>query len=414
MGVLRRLAAREDGFTIIELMAALSVLAIGFFTLASAMGLGLREVALGRQRQSATEIANARLEHLRNLAYDDVELSSQPTHSTDPSNPDSYVSNDNASYDVTGKGAYEPLVVDTTNGQVLHLEDPVTVGTTQMSVYQYVTWVDDPSISGTQNYKRITVVVVFKQPSINGIAQFVRASSFVTTGDIVVSGSGADPNIGVSASPTASPSPSPSPSGPCTGDTTPPSGDFTIVSGTGSETGYTASTSVALNVAVTDPCTPVTAQFSNDGVTFATGILLVTNPQTVAWTVPNGEGSKSIWGRFSDGLGNTKTTGPYVIVLDTTKPTVPGTLTYTKSCSGSNRTVNLSWGSSTDTNFRGYRIYRSINSGAWTAIGTSSTTTTSDTQSKTLDSIAYKVVGYDKAGNESNATNIISLTKNQC
>jgi len=411
---MRARLAREDGFTIIELMAALSVLAIGFFALASALGLGLREVALGRQRQSATEIANARLEHLRNLAYEDVELSSQPTHSSDPSNADFYVSNDNSSYDVTGNGAYEPLVVDTDNGQVLHLEDPVSVGSTQMAVYQFVTWVDDPNISGTQNYKRITIVVVFKHPSIGGVAQYVRASSFVTTGDVVVTGNGADPNVGVSSSPTASASPTASPTGGCSGDTTAPSGDFTIVSGTGSDTGYTASTSVALTVAVSDPCAPVTAAFSNDGTTFATGILLVTNPQTVAWTMPAGDGSKSIWGRFSDGLGNTKITGPYVIVLDTQKPTVPGTLTFTKACSGTNRTVNLSWGSSTDTNFRGYRIYRSINSSSWIAIGTSSTTTTSDTQPKTYDSIAYKVVGYDRAGNESSATNIISLTKNKC
>jgi len=138
---MRARRATEEGFTIIELMAALSVLAIGFFALASALGLGLREVALGRQRQSATEIANARLEHLRNLEYADVELSSQPTHNSDPSNADFYVSNDNSSYDVTGKGVYEPLVVDTDNGQVLHLEDPVSVGSTQMAVYQYVTWV---------------------------------------------------------------------------------------------------------------------------------------------------------------------------------------------------------------------------------------------------------------------------------
>ena len=93
---------------------------------------------------------------------------------------------------------------------------------------------------------------------------------------------------------------------------------------------------------------------------------------------------------------------------------MPGTLTFTKSCSGNDRTVNLSWGSSTDANFRGYRVYRSINSAAFVAIATSSTSTVSDAQPKTLDSIAYRVVGYDKAGNESNASNTISVSKNQC
>jgi hypothetical protein len=31
-----------------------------------------------------------------------------------------------------------------------------------------------------------------------------------------------------------------------------------------------------------------------------------------------------------------------------------------------------------------------------------------------LDSVRFQVVGYDKAGNESAATNIVSLSKNQC
>jgi hypothetical protein len=93
---------------------------------------------------------------------------------------------------------------------------------------------------------------------------------------------------------------------------------------------------------------------------------------------------------------------------------VPGTLTRTVWCSSSQRTVTLSWGTSTDTNFLGYRTYKSVNGGAWTAIATTSTQTTSDTDKKSLDSVSYRVVGYDKAGNESTPTNVISLSKNKC
>jgi fibronectin type 3 domain-containing protein len=139
---------------------------------------------------------------------------------------------------------------------------------------------------------------------------------------------------------------------------------------------------------------------------------MVTPTEHVGWSVASGDGTKSIWGKFSDGAGNTKTTGPYTIVLDKTAPTQPGTLTHTRTCSGGTRTVNLSWGSSTDTNLRGYRVYRSVNNGPWTAVATSSSTSAPDTHEKTLDSVAFKVVGYDKAGTESNATN--TLSKNQC
>ena len=94
---------------------------------------------------------------------------------------------------------------------------------------------------------------------------------------------------------------------------------------------------------------------------------------------------------------------------------MPGTLTRTVSCSGADRTVVLSWGIATDTNFRGYRVYRSTDGVSWSVFQQVSTTTVTDaTLKKSLDSVRYYVVAYDKAGNESNATNTISLAKNQC
>ena len=95
-------------------------------------------------------------------------------------------------------------------------------------------------------------------------------------------------------------------------------------------------------------------------------------------------------------------------------PTVPGTLTRTVSCSGSDRTVHLGWGVSTDTNFHGYRVYKSTDGTTWSAIDTASSLSYDDVHKKNLDSVRFYVVGYDRAGNESNATNTVSLSKNQC
>jgi hypothetical protein len=55
-----------------------------------------------------------------------------------------------------------------------------------------------------------------------------------------------------------------------------------------------------------------------------------------------------------------------------------------------------------------------VNGAAYAALATTAGTSYSDLDKKTLDSLSYKVVGYDKAGNESNPTNVISLSKNQC
>lgn len=404
-------AEAQGGFTVIELMAAISVLAIGFIALAGSMGLGLRQVGLARQRQTAAEIANARLEHLRNLPYELVALSTKPVYNSDTDDPDHDVNGEY--YEVPGPAGQELMIVDASAGQLLHFEDPVNVGATEMKIYQYVTWVDDPDTTGAEDYKRVSIAVIFKFPSVNGVTRFVRAAAFVTTQTVVVNGAAAEPEVGTSPSPSiALPSLNPDPD--CVGDTSAPDADFSIASGSGSETGYTASTQVLLGTTATDPCTPITVQFSNDAVTWGPESTMTTQVENFAWTIPEGDGTKNIWARFRDANLNTTLKGPLVIVLDTIKPSAPGTLTHTKSCQGTSRTVNLSWGVSNDTNFRGYRVYRSINGEAWEAIGTVSTTNSSDTHPKNLDSVRYHVVGYDKAGNESDASNIVSLNKNQC
>lgn len=399
----------DDGFTIVELMAALSVLAIGFMSLAASLGIGFKQITLGRQRQTATEIGNARIEHLRNVPYASVAMSSAPTRSTDIDNPDYYISLDDTQYDVTGDGGFEDLIVDTGVGQVLHLEDPVTVGATTMSVFQYATWADQAN-----SVKRITVVVVYRPTAITGTARMVRVSSLFTPGTVTIEGTTPGAGQG-SPSPTATPTPTPT--GACSGDNSAPSGSFSIVSGTGSQTGYTASTTVSLSLSFTDSCTPITAHFSNDGTTFGSSVTYDSLNPSVTWTLTSGDGTKSVWGEVWDNkspTANKASLGPLTIVVDTTKPTVPGTLSRTISCSGSDRTVHLTWGSSTDTNLAGYRVYQSINSAAWTAIGTSSSSSFYDTHKKSLDSVRYYVVAYDKAGNESNATNTIAISKNTC
>ena len=393
----------EGGFTTVELMAALSVMALGFFALAGALGFGLRQVTLSRQRQTATEIGNARIEHLRNVPYEAVALTTQPEHVDDTENPDYFVSADNSQFDVTGNGNYEDLIVDDTGGQVLHLEDPLQVGTTTMEVWQFATWFDQAN-----NVKRLTVMVVYK-PQVLGIARMVRASTFFTPGTVTIEGTegGANQGGGV---PTSVPTVEPTT---CAGDTTGPSGDFTILSTSGQQ-GYTSSTSVGLSMSFTDSCSPITVQFSNDGVLYSNTITYDSSNPSVSWTLLPGDGTKSVWGKATDANGNIRTFTPKTIVLDGQHPTVPGTLAKTMSCSGDDRTVTLAWGASTDTNFSGYRIYVSTNSGSWTVLSTTSLNSESATHKKSLDSVRYYVVGYDKAGNESDATNTVSLSKNQC
>ncbi|MGH2794203.1 MAG: type IV pilus modification PilV family protein, partial [Actinomycetota bacterium] len=190
MRTFRRPAEGEAGFTTVELMAALSIMAIGFFALAGALGFALRQVTLSRQRQTATEIGNARIEHLRNVPYEAVALTAQPTHTDDADNPDYFVSADNTQFDVTGDGDYEDMIIDDAGGQVLHLEDPLQVGTVTMEVWQFATWYDQAN-----NVKRLTVMVVYK-PQVLGPSRMVRASTFFTPGSVTIEGSEGGANQG--------------------------------------------------------------------------------------------------------------------------------------------------------------------------------------------------------------------------
>src|SRR5262245_61213497 len=71
----RRRRFGAEGFTMLELMTAMSILAVVALGFATSTALGLRTVLLARQRQTASELATARLEHLRSVPYSQVALS---------------------------------------------------------------------------------------------------------------------------------------------------------------------------------------------------------------------------------------------------------------------------------------------------------------------------------------------------
>ncbi len=401
----------EEGFTIVELMAALSVLAIGFFSLAGALGLSFKQISLGRQRQTATEVGNARVEHLRSVPYDLVALTwdesdpdSAPLPSEDADDPDHFI-NGAQQFDVTGNGDYEDLILDTTNGQVPHIDDPFTVGAITMAVYQYVTWADIAN-----NVKRLTVVIVYKPAAIEGAAKMVRVSSLFTPGTVTVDGTESGSMVGGGS--TSSPTPTPTPTGSCSGDTTAPTGTFQIVSSTG-QTGYTSSTSVTLSMSLSDGCYPIRARFSNDGTTYGTEVTYDSTNPTVSWTLSPGDGTKTVYAKVRDGNDNERTLTSQSVILDTVAPGTPGQLSASINCSGSDRSVTLSWGTASGSPL-GYRVYESDNSGAYALRTTSSLLTYTTTHKKSLDSVRFYVAAYDAAGNESDETNIISIAKNQC
>ncbi len=190
----------------------------------------------------------------------------------------------------------------------------------------------------------------------------------------------------------------------CAGDVTPPTGEFSIGPSGSAEDGFTATQNVSLQLSFTDPCEPMVANFSNDGVTWGADVVYDPDNPQVSWSLTAGNEQKTVFGRVRDGLGNTTTLAPHTVILDATAPGAPGAgnVLYTVSCSGSTRTVVLSWAAAVDpdNHLRGYRVYRSTDATTWSELlPQPSGTTKSDSHSKNLNSVRYYVVAYDMAGN---------------
>jgi prepilin-type N-terminal cleavage/methylation domain-containing protein len=148
---LQRLHDDQGGFTLVEVMAAITVLAIGIFGAAQALNIGLTTTGLSRQRLAARAGLDQQMEDARSLNYDNLVLSDPDpglTHSTDGSNPDYWVNTADQTYDPDGTGPLspEPLVrVAGASPALQHFQNPFIVGSTTYSVYRYVTWVDSPT-----------------------------------------------------------------------------------------------------------------------------------------------------------------------------------------------------------------------------------------------------------------------------
>jgi hypothetical protein len=410
----------------------MGVMAVAVLSVVGAMGSGMQLVGHSRQRSTGTNVAIEKLERMRNLPYDEVALLSEdaahplPVHSTEAGHPNNKVSTDNLRYRVSDNPPVEEPLVAAPTGGLWHEEDPLDIDGTEFRVLQYVT-------QQAASIKRVIVVVVWKFPVASGTSHEVIQSTLVTDGTINL------PTPTPSSEPTSSPSlPAPTPSAApnCDQGSSLPSGSVDLLSGAGAETGFTNSTSVQVEITANDDnCLDVTAQLSNDDgpeKNWTPVVLLCTkqcdhnpprtgmgarSPATVAWTIPGDDGATTIYMRLVDGGGRfSAQVYSKSITLDNDAPGQPGS--FQKSAcniNGNDRVLSFTWTAGTlDPNFRGFRLYRSIDSGQFTSVATVAGSTVSDTEKKSYNSIRYFVVQYDKAGNESIASAILSFSKNNC
>jgi len=190
-------------------------------------------------------------------------------------------------------------------------------------------------------------------------------------------------------------------------DTTPPEGTITINAGAT----YASSTAATLTLTCTDSesgCSQM--QFSNNDIDWSTPEAYAA---TKAWTLSSGDGTKTVYVKFSDAAGNWSDAYSDTIALDTTSPsavTLSGNLVTSDASTGR---IDIAWTPSTDegSGIDRYEVYDSV---THALVASTTATSYSFPSLPTLPTYNYYVKAFDSAGNESAPSNILQTTVLPC
>jgi hypothetical protein len=185
-------------------------------------------------------------------------------------------------------------------------------------------------------------------------------------------------------------------------DAAAPSGTVSINSG-GT---YTKSTSVSLGLSASNPTSgdPVMdMRFSNDGVNFGAWQVY---SSSAPYTLPAGDGTKTVYVQFRNGAGATSATASDSIVLDTTPPSITATPSPALKVGQLGTTtvpVRIAWSASDATSgVATYTLMKSVNGAAYTNVNLGNPVANSVTINLLPGKhFQFEVSATDKAGNTS-------------
>ena len=194
-------------------------------------------------------------------------------------------------------------------------------------------------------------------------------------------------------------------------------GSFNVSGGGGNQVGFAATTTVTVTLSLTGCGSSLYVNLSNDGTTWGPDLLYdASDPSTGVDDRRRQRHARASRVAPDRAWPARRGSSPQQsIILDTTLPTTPGTLTRTVvvlrdrtapcPCPGASPPTPTSPDTASTA---------APTAVSWQIVASTTGTTATNTHSKGLASVRFYVKAYDKAGNESNATNTITLSKNQC
>lgn len=152
----------EQGFTVVELLVALSVAVIGLIGLVGTFDASRRLVDVAEKKEAAVHIGQQEIERIQALEYDAIALNAVPPTSADEFDPRSRVTAEGNFHWSANGAATEELALDAVKGMSAG-PTPWDDGRLSGQIYRFVTWVNDASCNllcpGPRDYKRVTVAI---------------------------------------------------------------------------------------------------------------------------------------------------------------------------------------------------------------------------------------------------------------
>jgi prepilin-type N-terminal cleavage/methylation domain-containing protein len=142
----------EGGFTIVELLVTMVIASVGIMAVVSVLEHSRRLNSQTEKNEVASHMAEREIESVSSVSFAQLGLTSLPSHSAAPTNPDYYVTGSNYQWDQTGGSPAEPL---STGGTVVTSSTWSDTGMhLSGEIHRYVT-----IVGGDPNVRRVTVAV---------------------------------------------------------------------------------------------------------------------------------------------------------------------------------------------------------------------------------------------------------------
>ena len=175
---IRRHVAREDGFTVFEMLVASMLLVMGMMATLLAFDAATRNTYRLKQSQVVLDRAQQEIEQIRALPFAQVALASNPAASPDTGSPAYRVSNGRFALVREPLGSWADIVYNggslygggTVSGGTIAPRSTITSGDQTMQVHRFVVWQNDANCPnsgaagevtcpGTQDFKRVIIAV---------------------------------------------------------------------------------------------------------------------------------------------------------------------------------------------------------------------------------------------------------------